>query len=372
MGDLVDEAERLAPTIAARAEEIEAGRRVPPDLVDELISAGLFQGLVPASLGGLDRSPIEVARAVEALAGADASTAWCVMIGATTALIVGRVDAGVAAEVWGDGRAVVGGTLNPAGRGAWDGSGGAEISGRWSWLSGSWHTGWFVLGCVIDGDVRHCIVPAADLTLHDVWDVAGLCGTASNDATADDLAVPAARVADLTAAPTLDHPLATTPFITLMAPVLAAVAVGTARAALDDLMVLAGAKVPYQSRSVLADRGHFQAGLAHAEAGLRAARSLLYESLAELWADATEGRSVTIERRGLVRLAATHAVEASVAAVDTAWNLSGGSALSRRAPLQRRFRDVHAIPQHILVGPPTWELAGRTLVGRASDGAFTL
>jgi len=374
VADLVDAARRLAPSVAARAEEIEAARRLPADLVAELAEAGLFHGLVPASLGGLERSPVEVALAVEELAKADASTAWCVMIGATTALTAGRMDSDVAKQVWGDGRGVVGGTLNPTGRGTWAGdSGAASISGRWTWLSGSWHSDWFVLGCVIAGtDVRHCLVPAAAVQLEDVWDVAGLCGTASNDGTTDNLEVPAERVLDLTAPAPLDHPLATTPFVTLMAPVLASVATGVARAALDELVELAGAKVPAQTRSVLADRSHLQTGLARAEAGFRSARLLLLDSLSALWADVCEGRPATIEARGLVRLASTHAVEASVAAVDAAWLLSGGSALARSGRVQRRFRDVHGVTQHMLVAPPTWELAGRTLVGRANDGPFTL
>jgi hypothetical protein len=31
--------------------------------------------------------------------------------------------------------------------------------------------------------------------------------------------------------------------------------------------------------------------------------------------------------------------------------------------LQRRFRDIHAATQHMLVSPATWELAGRSLLG---------
>jgi alkylation response protein AidB-like acyl-CoA dehydrogenase len=370
---LVDEAAQLAPAVEARAAEIEAARRLPRDLVDDLAAAGLFHGLVPSDLGGRDRGPVEVALAVERLAQADASTAWCTMIGATTALVAGRIDPGVAKQAWGDGRSIAGGTLNPAGRATWAPDAGVELDGRWSWLSGSWHCDWFVLGCVVDGtEVRHCLVPAADLELHDVWDVVGLCGTASNDGSVSGLRVPPERVLDLAQPPADDHPLATIPIITAMAPVLAAVATGTARGALDDLVELAGAKVPYQSRTVLADRSHLQVGLARAEAGLRSARSFLLESLGELWEDVVAGRAPTMEQRGLVRLASTHAVEASVAAVDAAWLFAGGSAISRTGTLQRRFRDVHAVTQHVLVAPPTWQMAGRALVGRLDDNPFTV
>jgi len=44
----------LAPGITSRAAEIEAGRRMPPDLVEALKSIGVFRIFVPQSHGGLD------------------------------------------------------------------------------------------------------------------------------------------------------------------------------------------------------------------------------------------------------------------------------------------------------------------------------
>jgi alkylation response protein AidB-like acyl-CoA dehydrogenase len=43
----------LAPHVAARATEIEAGRRIPPDLVETLRSIGVFRMFVPQTHGGL-------------------------------------------------------------------------------------------------------------------------------------------------------------------------------------------------------------------------------------------------------------------------------------------------------------------------------
>jgi len=44
----------LAPSLAARADEIELARTLPIDLVRELCSIGLFRMLVPRSHGGLE------------------------------------------------------------------------------------------------------------------------------------------------------------------------------------------------------------------------------------------------------------------------------------------------------------------------------
>jgi hypothetical protein len=35
--------------------------------------------------------------------------------------------------------------------------------------------------------------------------------------------------------------------------------------------------------------------------------------------------------------------------------------------LQRRFRDAHVATQHMMVAPPTYELAGRVLLGLPTD-----
>ena len=51
--EVLEAAERLAPTIITRAAEVEAARRIPPDLLDALIAAGCFRILVPVSHGGL-------------------------------------------------------------------------------------------------------------------------------------------------------------------------------------------------------------------------------------------------------------------------------------------------------------------------------
>ena len=49
------------------------------------------------------------------------------------------------------------------------------------------------------------------------------------------------------------------------------------------------------------------------------------------------------------------------------YELGGGSAIYESSPLQRRLRDIHVATQHMLVGPATWELAGRVLLGQDAD-----
>lgn len=65
---------------------------------------------------------------------------------------------------------------------------------------------------------------------------------------------------------------------------------------------------------------------------------------------AQAGNSPTLDQRARVQLAAQNAMRAGIEAVDTAFNLTGGSALYEDNPLQRCFRDLHAASQHLFYG----------------------
>ena len=51
---------------------------MPADLVDALHEARLYRMLVPRSYGGEEISPVDYVQAIEEIAKADASTAWCI------------------------------------------------------------------------------------------------------------------------------------------------------------------------------------------------------------------------------------------------------------------------------------------------------
>jgi hypothetical protein len=50
-----------------------------------------------------------------------------------------------------------------------------------------------------------------------------------------------------------------------------------------------------------------------------------------------------------------------------AYDLGGGAAVFAQNELQRRFRDAHVATAHMMVAPPTYELAGRLAFGLDTD-----
>ena len=85
---LLDSIRDLAPSISARSAEIDAGRRLPPDLLAQLTAAGCFRMFVPKSHGGLDIDVPASMEIIETLATADGSTGWVVMIGCETPMLL--------------------------------------------------------------------------------------------------------------------------------------------------------------------------------------------------------------------------------------------------------------------------------------------
>ncbi len=373
------DARRLAPRAAELSAQAERDRRLAPELVSALADRGLFRLCVPAAIGGLEAHPAVLVEVVAALARGDGAAGWCVAIGATSGLLAGYLPEDAAREISGNRRAISGGVFAPKGC-ATVASGGFRVSGRWPFASGCQDCDWLMGGCVVeeDGhqrklangmpDVRLMLAPADEFRIHDTWDVMGLRGTGSHDIELDDVPVPPEHSASVfTDSPVQPGPLYAFPLFGLLAIAIAAVGLGLARGAIDDLVDLAGAKTPTGSGRKLAERATVQAAIAQAEASLRAAQALLGEAIDEAWSGAGDQGQVTTSERAGLRMAATHSIAVAVSVVESAYRLGGGSSIYQSSRLQRRLRDVNVAAQHMLVAPATWELTGRLLLGLPTD-----
>jgi indole-3-acetate monooxygenase len=369
----------LAPVIAARAGEIEAARRLPPDLVTELTAAGCFGMLRPRSHGGAGVDLATSMRVYEALSRADASVGWTVAIGAGCWLDVVGLPRSTFDAVFADDPDVkVGGGIAPAGV-AVPADGGYRVTGRWAFVSGCQHCDWIYGNCIEEGasgngdmpPLRIALFQAGEVEIEDTWSVSGLCGTGSHDVVAENVFVPADRsFALLSAEPCLDDPLVRIPLPSPYVLQMASGALGIAQGALDDILALATDKVPLFAGASLAANALFQNQLGEADARLRAARALLYASAAEAWATALARDPFTPEHRARIRASGVWAADTAAAVVDMAYRAGGGSSLYRSSPLQRRFRDVHALTQHFLVKLDSLTTVGAVMAGQEVDTTF--
>ncbi|MEA2927348.1 MAG: hypothetical protein QOD25_4470, partial [Alphaproteobacteria bacterium] len=202
-GDYIARARALRPLITAHAARIEQEREIAPEVLSALHDAQLFRMLIPKSCGGAEVAPAIFMQAIEELAKADGSTAWCVAQASGCSMAAAYVEPKVAQEIFGEARSVMAwGPVGPNAK-AVAVAGGYRASGSWSFASGIKHAGW--LGChcpVVEADgtprlgsdgkpaERTMLIPKASAKIKDIWRVVGLKGTGSDNYTIDDLFVP--------------------------------------------------------------------------------------------------------------------------------------------------------------------------------------
>lgn len=371
--------EPLLPEIAERAPEIEEARRLPADLAQKLAKAGVFNMVKPLDCGGLELPPQDIVEILKTLSAADASTGWCAMIGATTALNAAYLPRESAKEIYADPAMITGGVFAPMGR-ADDRGDHYVVNGRWQWASGSANCGWLCGGAMIfeDGELkrfpngapyhRMMIFPADEAELIDTWHVTGLKGTGSGDIAVENIEVPKARSVSLIAdKPAVDSALFVFPVFGLLSLGVCSVALGNAEAALADIKELVTVKKSAGASKSHAERTTVQAAIARMTSDLGAAGAYLGEAIDECWTAANETGQLVPEQRAKLRNACTHATETSAAVAKKAYDIAGGTAVFESHPLQRRFRDAHVATQHIATAWPTRELAGRIILGLETD-----
>jgi alkylation response protein AidB-like acyl-CoA dehydrogenase len=374
---LVEDATDLAPSLSKHSRRIEDERRLPDEVVQQFLEAGFFHALLPRDLGGREADPVNAARIVEELARGDASAGWCVMLAAQSCGFAGYMPKEESLTIWGDG-GIVAGTARPIGR-AVAVEGGFDVSGRWPFASGSSHATWFAGECKIydgeelrrdaDGNERTkmLFIPASEITVYDTWDTLGLRGTASNDFSCEHAFVPETRGFQVLVDPPRHEwalyraePLA---FINH-----GAHALGVARGAIDAAIETASSKVGWGGVMVK-DTPRLQSAVAEAAGMVGAASNYLYDASWALWEEALAGET-NKQSRGRVRLATSHAMRASVQAVDMLHAALATSAIQASNPLSRQLRDIHTASAHVMIGTMTFEAAGRVLMGMEPEFPF--
>src|SRR3981081_4691747 len=136
---VVSRAEARRPTVEGASNEIEDKRRLPPALLDKLHEARLFRLLLPRSSNGIETDPITFFHVIEAIARADASTAWCLSQASGCSMSAAYLDLPVAKAIFGDDpRAVLAWGPGPRVK-AIECDGGYKVTGVWAFAAGCRH-----------------------------------------------------------------------------------------------------------------------------------------------------------------------------------------------------------------------------------------
>ena len=376
--DLIARARALAPEIRKRAQACEDRRSIPPETVADFRAAGLFRVFQPARFGGYELglgTLIEIAREIGRGCG---STAWCLALFATHSRLVGLFDERAQREVFGDSAdPLVSAVFAPSGMATPVGDGpeaGFRVSGRWRFASGCDYAEWIAVAARLDRavegpilDARFFLIPAGQFRIEDTWFAAGLRGTGSKDLVVEDAYAPAHRTL-----PFIDvargrapgsavntSPLFRLPIIPTLAMAMGGPALGLAESAIDTFRDAVSKGAAAQSRQVAS-----QMRLGEAVASVDAAGLLLLRDVEDLERRSAGGERLGPAQRARYLLGAAFVVRSCTRAVDRLFAVSGASALFDSSPLQRTFRDLHAMSAHTaLQFDAATELFGRIELG---------
>jgi alkylation response protein AidB-like acyl-CoA dehydrogenase len=213
--------------------------------------------------------------------------------------------------------------------------------------------------------MRAGMFPMRHARILQTWEVSGMRGTGSNDCVFDDVLVPDTFTYGWPEpqSPWREGPFGSIPLPVQLGGALAAVAVGVARHALDELLEIAGAKVPAATRAPLRERPLAQIQLGQAEGLLQAARAYLYQATEDVWRRGAAGGPFDVQTRAAVRLASVTAAKLAAQAVDLVHDAAGMNAVQTAGGIQRCWRDVHTITQHVILSTGRFEVVGRILFG---------
>ena len=341
--------------------------------------------LLPRSCDGLEADPVTFLLAIEAVATADASTAWCLSQAGGCAMAAAYLDPPVAQQVFGDPRAVLAWGPGPKAK-AVAVAGGYRASGVWAFNSGGRHATWVGAQCPIfeaDGTprlndqgtqvLRTLLVPADEVEWVDIWNVVGLRGTASDQFALTDRFVRHDHTITREFQKECREPGPLYRMSSLACYELgfAGVALGLARASLDVFVDVARNKIPRGMKSPIRDNAVVQSDAAQAEVRVRAARAFLLQTIEQIWEDVTQpDGALTLEHRMTLRMASTHAIHTARDAVDFAYNAAGTTAIFDSHPLERRFRDMHTVTQQLQGRLSHFETVGAYLLGGDPDLTF--
>jgi alkylation response protein AidB-like acyl-CoA dehydrogenase len=363
---LLDRARELAPILQKRASEAECQRRIPDETDREFREAGFYRVLQPAAFGGLELSyGIHMELAAEIARGCP-SSAWVLGVIASHAWILGMFPPEAQREFWAkDPRATLASSFFPDGASVTREASGFRLRGRWKFSSGvDLCQGVILMAMAAPSEgsgppsAYFLLVPQNDYRVEDTWFSAGLIATGSNDVVIENAFVPEFRGLEVMQPRNGKSPggvfhkgyLYRLPLFAVFGYTIAGTALGAAQGALDALTDTLKNRTATQMNPVQnkqREQESVQMRIAESVAEVNAARALLRHDRSRINQQAGAGEFPDQDERVTYRLNLAYATKLCVSAVERLYPLAGAQGLAASNPLQRAWRDAHAVSLHV-------------------------
>ena len=354
-------ARELIPFLREQAPKNEAAGRLTPEVVDALDRTGLLRYLQPKVRGGMELPFIAYFDIPEMLARGDMSTAWVVAnLGSHHRNLVWW-PAQAQEEVWGPNpdAGIASGIAYQQGRGV-PKDGGVVLTGEWNFSSGTDHSDWSMLACMVrEGDkvvdYVYCLLHRSQYEVLDDWQVLGMRATSSKTVRCKDVFVPAHRVLSMYVSkpghtwPGLEvhtNPHYRIPTSALGGDCIGACMVGNARAALETTIEWVKSRSTNYTGAKMREFQSVQLRVSKAAAQVDAAALLMRNDCLDAQRTYEAGGTIDVETRLRIKRNCALAARLCVEAVDSLHEMAGANGIYDKYPLQRMFRDSRAAAGH--------------------------
>jgi 3-hydroxy-9,10-secoandrosta-1,3,5(10)-triene-9,17-dione monooxygenase len=365
----------LVPALRARATRAEAARVMVPETVSDLHRTGLLRILQPKRWGGMEYDFIAYIDVPMELARGCASTSWNVVNLSIHNWMLAMYDERAQADVWdADPDALIAaGIAYPQGR-ACKADGGFVISGKWNFSSGVNIAEWCMLAVTVkDGDKvidhRMCLLDKTQYEVVDDWHTLGMRSTGSMTVIAKDIYVPEYRALcaydicggdGFPGARGNPNPLYRVPLNALGGHGIAATAVGNAMAALEHTLALVKERSTNYTGLKMRDQQIVQHRVSTAAVKIESAKLMLRTDAIEAQELAGKNSIPDTQLKLRYKRNAAYAATLCTEAVDALHAVTGATGIYESYPLERIFRDAHALGAHISLNfdaqAPSWGL----------------
>jgi alkylation response protein AidB-like acyl-CoA dehydrogenase len=363
VAELIERARTIGVVAREKALETEQRRHVSAELIGMMRDAELFRLMQPERFGGFEYGYEVFVELVAAIGAGDGSTGWVYSLGAVHPWLIACYPDEAQKEVWSQDRdAIAAVSYAPTGKAVPD-KDGYRLTGRFSFASGVDNANWGIVGGMLplkEGPkAGFFLIPRSQFSIHDDWFTMGLAGTGSKTIVVEDQFVPAYRTvtfADMLTGngpgtTTNPNPLYRQPMLAVVPHCLVAPALGMARGALEAFKEQVAGRT---TRGAVAGGNNkmsefvtIQMRVAEATASIDAAGLMIHRDIRETLSIIESGKPADVNLRMRNRLTHSFATKLLVQAVDALFLAAGGSALGLQHPVQRFWRDIHAVSSHI-------------------------
>jgi 3-hydroxy-9,10-secoandrosta-1,3,5(10)-triene-9,17-dione monooxygenase len=381
---LLDKAHSIGEDAAAQANEAEKNRKLSDQIVADINSAQLIQVLQPKRFGGLEMGFPEMVRISQALAQHDMAVSWIYSLFAIHHWWGSLTKPAMQDELWKENpHTLFADAFAPAGK-ATAVEDGFVLNGRWNFASGILWADYVALGSLVErddgtaADYYMMFLPKGDFEIIDDWDTLGMRASASCSVKVDNSFIPEHRTVLM--APVINEGIAPghvynegslykMPFGPGLSISLAGCHIGAAQAMLKMFKGRMKERVPLFTNERQDAMVPSQMILSESSVQLDACEQLMFryaDELMEVGEAIAIGEEVdTMEFRTRTFAWRSYIGRESRAVAEDLFQNTGAFAIYAGTPIQRFWRDLHAIAQHVVfnyeVGTRNY---GRFLVGQ--------